>query len=137
MAYKATGTITHIGEIENITESFSKQLVVLEVANGEYPEVHPIEFQNAKIGLVADLAEGQEVTIHFNIKGREWAGQTPRKFFPTLSAWKIESATATAPPAKAYTPPAKAKAFTPPAPAPMSRIEAEVTAVGTEDDLPF
>jgi len=126
MAYQATGTITHIGEIENITESFSKQLVVLEVANGEYPEVHPIEFQNAKIGLVADLAEGQEVTIHFNIRGREWVGHG--KWFTTLAAWKIEGATATAPPAK-QAPPAKAKAFTPPAP--------PVVAEGTQDDLPF
>ena len=126
MAYQATGVIIHIGEPEQITEKFSKQLVVIEVANGEYPEQYPIEFHNAKIGEVANFAEGQEVTIHFNIRGREWVGHG--KWFTTLAAWKIEGATA--PPAKAYVPPAKA--FNAPAPANVTNIEG-----AEEDDLPF
>ena len=130
-SFQTTGVIIHIGEPEQITEKFSKQLVVLEVANGEYPEQYPIEFHNAKIGEVANFAEGQEVTIHFNIRGREWVGHG--KWFTTLAAWKIEGATATAPPAK-QAPPAKAKAFTPPAPVKTYVAKQEI---GTEDDLPF
>ena len=131
-SFQTTGVIIHIGEPEQITEKFSKQLVVVEVENGEYPEQYPIEFHNAKIGEVANFAEGQEVTIHFNIRGREWVGHG--KWFTTLAAWKIEGATATAPPAKAYVPPAKAKTFTPPAPVKTYVAKQEI---GTEDDLPF
>lgn len=84
-AVKVSGTISHLSETQQITEKMAKRLVVL-TTGGQYPEQIATEFINDKIDLTHDLAEGQNVTISVNIRGREWNGE----YFVSLAGWKVE-----------------------------------------------
>jgi hypothetical protein len=44
------------------------------------------ELINDKTSLIDAFGVGEEITVSFNLKGREWK----EKFFNTLEAWKVE-----------------------------------------------
>lgn len=85
------GKIKQVGTEEVISEKFKKRTIWLDL-EGDYPQT--IEFQAAqdKCDLLNGLEVGQEVTIHFNLRGREWTNKEGVvKVFNTLDLWKVES----------------------------------------------
>ena len=125
-----TGIISHIGESVQATATITKRDLVLTVQSGQYENLNAFELMNDKCNLADSLTEGQEVTVHYNIRSREWNG----RYFTNLIAWKIDGqpqaqVPATPPPALQ----AKQKAFTPPSPV-SNTAYAES---GDTDDLPF
>lgn len=42
-----------------------------------------------RCSIVDNFREGDEVRVHFNLRGREWQG----KYFTNLDAWRIEAST--------------------------------------------
>ena len=80
-----------------VTESFKKREFVVEYAdNPQYPELVKFEMIQDKCSDLDKFNVGQEIVVHFNLKGRKWTD--PRgvdKYFNTLHAWKVlESNTA-------------------------------------------
>lgn len=80
-----TGTIKHIGQVEQPTEKFRKRPFVLDVQDGNYTNQAALQFVNDKTDMLDNYAVGQEVRVHFNIRSREWNG----KWFTELTAWGI------------------------------------------------
>ena len=78
------GIIVKIGDIEHISDKFSKREIVIETA-GDYPQKISCQVSNKTIGLFDGKAEGQEVTASINIKGREHNG----KYYNTIEIWKV------------------------------------------------
>lgn len=91
MNYEIQGFLTHVGETEQVKDTFSKRVCWLEVNDGKYPQTLQFEFTQDKCDLLDKHFAGQEVRIKFNLRGREWNG----KVFNTLAAWKIEEVQAT------------------------------------------
>jgi len=82
-----TGKILKITDPEAVSEKLTKQLLIVEYAeNPQYPETISLEAINDKCKLLDNLRVGNQVTAHFNLKGREWNG----KYFNTLALWKVE-----------------------------------------------
>lgn len=83
--------LLEIFESQQVTEKFKKREFVVEYAeNPQYPEYLKFEFIQDKCELLDKFSVGQEVEVHFNLKGRKWTdpkGET--KYFNTLQAWKI------------------------------------------------
>ena len=74
-----------------VSEKFQKRTFVIET-EGNYPQ--PIEFQltQDKVTLADSLGLLQDVTVHYNLRGKEWTNpQGEVKYFNTLEAWKIDS----------------------------------------------
>ena len=89
--YNIKGTVEHIGEVEHITQTFSKRIIVIETdADGKYPQHVPIEFTNAFCNLLDAFHEGDEVTIWFNLRGRGVANNG--RYYGSIAGWKIEPA---------------------------------------------
>jgi single-strand DNA-binding protein len=78
------GIIVKIGDIETISDKFSKREIVIETP-GDYPQKISCQVSNKTIGLFDGKAEGQEVTASINIKGREHNG----KYYNTIEIWKV------------------------------------------------
>ena len=78
------GTIYKIGEVETISEKFSKKEIVIEVP-GDYPQKISCQVSNKTIGIFDRHQVGQEVTCSINLKGREHNG----KFYNTIEIWKV------------------------------------------------
>lgn len=123
MSLQVTGELYKVFPTEQKTESFQAREFVLLIP-GNYPQYAKFQLTQDRTGLIDLYREGQEVTVHFDIRGREWTNQEGKEvYFTTLNAWRLEGQ----PQAPASTPaPAQE-------PAPV-----EVAAEGeTDDDLPF
>jgi len=92
MSYDITGKISVIFDEMQISDKFKKREFVVFVVDGEYSELIKLEFTHDKCDLLNNFAEGQEVSISFNLKGRLWTNPKGEdKYFLTAQAWKIEA----------------------------------------------
>ena len=85
MAYDLTGKIKIIQEEKTFDSGFTKREMVVIVEDGKYPQEINIEFVQDKVALLDALQVGQEVTVTFDIRGREYNG----RYFNNLQGWKI------------------------------------------------
>ena len=85
MAYDLTGKIKLIQDLKKFDSGFSKREMVVIVEDGKYPQEINIEFVQDKTALLDNLQPGQEVTVTFDIRGREYNG----RYFNNLQGWKI------------------------------------------------
>lgn len=114
--YSLKGTLKVINPEQVISEKFKKREFVVEENSSQYPQVIMFQLAQDKTSLIDGYSEGQEVTVYFNLRGREWTspkdGQV--RYFNTLDAWKIEAGAA--------------------APAAPEAVEVQAA---EDDDLPF
>ena len=88
MAYDLTGKIKLIQDPKTFDSGFTKREMVVTVEDGKYPQEINIEFVQDKVALLDTLEPGQEVTVTFDIRGREYNG----RYFNNLQGWKIAPA---------------------------------------------
>jgi hypothetical protein len=82
-----------------VNEKFSKREFVLTTeADGKYPQHISFQCTQDKCSLLDKFNEGQELTVYFNLRGREWSGPQGIKYFNTIEAWRIEGKSASATP---------------------------------------
>ncbi|MEH6581408.1 MAG: DUF3127 domain-containing protein [Halioglobus sp.] len=85
MAYDLTGKIKLIQDPKTFDSGFTKREMVVIVEDGKYPQEINIEFVQEKAALLDPLQPGQEITVTFDIRGREYNG----RYFNNLQGWKI------------------------------------------------
>ena len=85
MSYEITGRIHKLYEPERKSEKFLTQELVL-LLDGRYPEYPKFQFTNDHADQLQSFAEGDEVRIRFDLRGREWQG----KYFTNLNGYRIE-----------------------------------------------
>jgi hypothetical protein len=88
VAYELTGKVKLLQEPKTFDSGFTKREMVVIVEDGKYPQEINIEFVQDKVGLLDNLQPGQDVTVTFDIRGREYNG----RYFNNLQGWKITSA---------------------------------------------
>jgi hypothetical protein len=113
MSYKATGSVIHVGEVNQISDKFKKRDLVLSIADGEYEQKVSFEFHQDRADALEELNHQDQVEVSFDLRGREWTNKEGEvKYFNTLVGWKFE------------------KLDTPNTPEPAAKTE-------EEEDLPF
>jgi hypothetical protein len=85
MAYELTGKIKLIQDAKTFNSGFTKREMVVIVEDGKFPQEINLEFVQEKVALLDNLHPGQEVTVTFDIRGREYNG----RYFNNLQGWKI------------------------------------------------
>jgi len=93
MAYDLTGKIKLIQDAQTFGSGFTKREVVVTVEDGKYPQEICLEFVQDKVSLLDTVQVGQEVTITFDIRGREYNG----RYFNNLQGWRSQAGEAVAP----------------------------------------
>lgn len=89
MNYELTGTVKLINEVQTFASGFTKRELIVTVPDGNYPQDISLDFLKDKVELLNDVAIGDEITVSFNLRGREYNG----KYFNNLNAWKIQKQT--------------------------------------------
>ena len=86
-----TGKVYKIFETTKISDSFEKRDFVIETED-QYPQKVKFELTQNNCSKIDDLKEGEMVTVHFNIRGREWNNTQKGEmvYFVSLNAWRIE-----------------------------------------------
>ena len=86
------GAIKLINPIKVISDKFSVREFVITTAD-KYPQEVIFQTVNDKMDIIAPYGQGQEVTVSFNVRGREYNG----KYYNTLDAWKVQGEVTTSP----------------------------------------
>ncbi len=85
MAYELTGKIKLLQDTKTFDSGFTKREMVVVVDDGRYPQEINLEFVQDKVSLLDDLQPGQQVTVTFDIRGREYNG----RYFNNLQGWRV------------------------------------------------
>jgi len=81
------GEIIAIDEIIEFDSGFTKrEFVIKSTDDGKYPQDIKFELVKDNTSLVDKYKLGDRVTVHFNLRGREYNG----KYYVNLIAWKLD-----------------------------------------------
>jgi Domain of unknown function (DUF3127) len=89
-----TGTLKVKGETIKVSEKFTKREFVITDNSGQYPQHISFQLAQDKCALLDPFQLGNEIKVHFNLRGREWTSPSGEvKHFNSLDAWRLEGAT--------------------------------------------
>ena len=89
--YNLTGTLKVKNQEQQVSEKFKKREFVITDNSSQYPQHISLQLTQDKCSLLDVYKVGDELKVHFNLRGREWTNpQGEVKFFNSLEAWKIE-----------------------------------------------
>lgn len=78
------GKLKSVGSIEQKTPKFTIRKFVVETV-GKYPTLVEFQLINDKVSLIEPYIPGDNLTISFNIEGREYNGNV----YNSLKAWNV------------------------------------------------
>jgi len=84
MENKIEGQVIVIGDTVQVSEKFSKRLLVVKTP-GEFSQSIPLEFKQSRVTLLDAISVGDEVEVSFNPTGNEYQG----KYYAGFEGWKI------------------------------------------------
>jgi single-strand DNA-binding protein len=86
MAFDVEGKLHRIFPTEQKSASFSAREFVLEVPDGNYPQLIKFQAVQDRCGQLDNFQEGDQVKVSFDLRGREWNG----KYLTNLNAWRVD-----------------------------------------------
>jgi len=92
-AYELTGKVKLVMDVQEFDSGFKKREFVVTTEDDRYPQDISFETLAERINLLDNIQPGQEVTVTFDIRGREYNG----RYFNNLNAWKISASAAVEP----------------------------------------
>ncbi len=123
MSFEVTGKLIKKFDTESKTQTFQAREFVIEVADGNYPQMVKFQLVQDRCSLVDDYNDGDQIKVYFDLRGREWQG----RYFTNLNAWKIERPDNAAAP---QAPPSMDNSF-------PSATDEPTAQEADDDDLPF
>lgn len=95
--FKIAGSLKVKGNEQAVSEKFRKREFVITDVSSQYPQHISFQLTQDKCGLLDAYNVGDEITVSFNLRGREWKSpQGEIKYFNSLEAWRIERKAETA-----------------------------------------
>tara|TARA_B110000037_G_scaffold29139_1_gene34806 strand:+ start:83723 stop:84076 length:354 start_codon:yes stop_codon:yes gene_type:complete len=92
MAYTLSGKIKKIFDLQTFPSGFSKREFVVTSTADRFPQDIKFDCLKDKADLLEGVKEGDEVTVHFDLGGREYNG----RYFVNVNAWKLDSGSSSA-----------------------------------------
>jgi hypothetical protein len=89
MAFEVEGKLHRVFATEQKSANFAAREFVLEIPDGNYPQLIKFQAVQDRCGILDNFNEGDLVRVSFDLRGREWNG----KYMTNLNAWRIEVGT--------------------------------------------
>ena len=91
MSLQVKGKLKVKGSEQAINDRFRKREFVLTDDSSQYPQYISFQLTQDKCALLDAFNIGDEMTVSFNLRGREWTSPKGEvKYFNSLEAWRIE-----------------------------------------------
>ncbi len=129
-SFELIGTLKVLEEPQTFASGFTKREFVIEVPDGNYPQMVKFEAVRDKIDQLNNFSLGDELKVTFDVRGNEYKG----RYYVNLNAWKIQGEASGGGAAPAAGAPQGASSDPPPG-AFDNNFDNESEA--TEDDIPF
>jgi len=118
--FQLKGRLKEVKDTRQVSDKFAVREFVLTDESSQYPQHIQFQATQDRCSLLDGYQVGGEVTVNFNVRGREWTSpQGEVKYFNSLDAWRIEAADSAPAPTASDIPPAVSMGG------------------GNDDDLPF
>ena len=84
------GKLKVINDVVQVSDKFKRRDVVI-TTDDKYPQDVLVQFSQDNVFLVDEFVLEDEVTIGYNIRGREWVNPKTGevKYFNTIEGWRI------------------------------------------------
>ncbi|MGC6427301.1 MAG: DUF3127 domain-containing protein [Akkermansiaceae bacterium] len=86
-SFELTGTLKVLEDTQTFASGFTKREFVIEVPDGQYPQMVKFECVRDKIDQLNSLSLGDTLKVTFDIRGNEYKG----RYYVNLNAWKIQA----------------------------------------------
>lgn len=90
-SFEIEGKLHKKFDTESKTQTFQAREFVIEVQDGNYPQMVKFQLTQDRCALLDNFEEGQVIKVQFDLRGREWQG----KYFTNLNAWRVEAGSGT------------------------------------------
>ncbi len=90
-SFEIQGKIHKVFPSENKSGNFQAREFVIEVESGQYSQLIKFQLTQDRCDLIESYSEGEEIQVHFDLRGREWDG----KYFINLNAWRLNRPSST------------------------------------------
>ena len=90
-SFEIQGKLHKVFPSENKSGSFQAREFVIEVESGQYSQLIKFQLTQERCDLIDSYSEGEEIQVHFDLRGREWDG----KYFINLNAWRLNRPSST------------------------------------------
>lgn len=91
MNFEIRGKLYLKNETQVISDRFKKREFVIHEDDAEYPQYIKFQLTQDKCSLLDRFNEGDELNVHFNVRGNSWDKDGKTSYFTNLDAWKIEA----------------------------------------------
>lgn len=88
MAFEVEGKLHKMFPTEQRSQSFQTREFVLEIPDGNYPQLIKFQAVQERCGILDAFKEGDNIKVSFDLRGREWNG----KYLTNLNAWRVDRA---------------------------------------------
>lgn len=108
MSYKVEGTLHLKGDVQQITQRFSKREFVIELDKASrYPQFVSFQLTGHRMNLLDEFHVGEELEVEFRLNGRQWTSPKGEvRYFNSLPVFGLKRVGAEQPsPQPAYNPP--------------------------------
>lgn len=90
MGLEIQGKLINVKPIQEVSASFSKREIVIEI-EGQYPQEVQLELHQTSVDLIDSYQIGDNLKVSFNLRGKRYEKEGEEtKWFNTLQAWRIE-----------------------------------------------
>lgn len=89
MSYEVTGQLHSRSNTQQISDRFKKREFVIKVVDGAHEQHIKFELHQDNVSKVDGLNKGDEITVMFNIRGKEYFKDGEARYFNNLVAWNI------------------------------------------------
>lgn len=92
--FTLTGLLKVKNDTQQISDTFKKREFVITDNSSQYPQDILFQLTQNRCEVLDPFNEGEEVTVTFNIRGREWTSPKDGtvRYFNSLDVWKMEKA---------------------------------------------
>lgn len=98
-----TGKVKQVFPVET-RGNFSFRVLWLNTeTESQYPQILELQAAQAKTSILDGLNEGDEITCHLNLRGREWSKDGKTSVFNTIQVWKVDKGASAQPAQQAIT----------------------------------
>ncbi len=85
MSYEMNGTVKLISDLQTFDSGFTKREFVV-TTKERFPQDVKFECVKDRTQLLDDVTPGEDVSVHFDIRGNEYKG----RYYVNLNCWKLE-----------------------------------------------
>lgn len=88
--FEIKGELIAIFDKQAISDKFKKREFVIQTPD-QYPQVIKFQLTQDRCGMIDSYKLGENITVSFDIKGKEFVKGTETMYFNSLEAWKLKS----------------------------------------------